>query len=209
MFKKMRLAIAALSVGMALVVLGACDSSGDDPVSSTGGSGHLTVQLTDMPLDMDTVQNVHVTIDSVIVFGVNLDGSDGEKIELMPRAETFDLLTLTGGVTTLLAEGDLPAGFYNKIRLGVPSASITFQDSTSADLQIESRKVDINVPFEIATSEDLEVTLDFDAGASLHIVGTGSGKFILRPVVKALKVTNPDPVPLPGPDPNGDPNGTG
>jgi len=171
-----------------LLLSAACSGSGDDGVGSTGGTGHLTVALTDTPIDIDTVQNVFVTIDSVEVFPADEGSSEPGKIELMPQAETFDLLTLTGGVTDVLAEEDLPAGFYTKIRLGVSQASMVFKDQTVVDLKLDSRKVDVNVPFEVVASDPLIVTLDFDAAASLHIVETGSGKYILRPVVKAVSV---------------------
>jgi hypothetical protein len=196
----MSLMVAALSLTLA-----GCPG-GDDGVGSTGGDGHLTVRLTDSPLNIDTVQSVHVMIDSVEVFVADSGDSEGGRIELMPHAETFDLLTLTGGVTELLAAGDLPAGFYKKIRLGVPEADIVFKDQTVADLKLDSRKVDINLPFEIALSESLVVTLDFDAAASLHIVETGSGRYILRPVVTAVIGSDPDPTPLPDPNAPADPN---
>ncbi len=197
-----------LGASALLLSLAACDGGQDDGVGISGGSGHVTVQLTDAPLDLDTVQSVNVTIDSLEAFPADTDSSETGKIELMPRAETFDLLTLTGGVTELLAEGDLPVGFYTKLRLGVPEANMVFKDQTVVALKIDSHKVDINLPFEIAQSESLIVTLDFDAAASLHVVGTGSGKYILRPVVTAVSGSDPDPIELPGPgDPNApDPN---
>ncbi|MGH9869632.1 MAG: DUF4382 domain-containing protein [Candidatus Polarisedimenticolia bacterium] len=209
-----RMALSCLTSGVLLLSLAACNGGHDDGVSSTSGKGHLAVQLTDAPLDMDTVQSVNVTIDSVEVF--TADESSTERIELLPHTETFDLLTLTDGVTTLLAEGDMPVGFYKKIRLGVPQANLVFKDQTVVDLKLDSRKVDINLPFEILLNDSLLIILDFDAAASLHIVETGSDKFILRPVVNAVKGSNPNPIPLPPPtdpnapsDPNapGDPNG--
>lgn len=195
--------------GALLLIPVACNGQGgDDGVGSTGGgSGHIAVRLTDKPIDISTVQSVNVTIDSVEVFPA--DGSfDTDKIELMPRAETFDLLTLTGGVTTLLAEGDLDNGYYTKIRLGVPEANMVMDDGSMVDLMIASHKVDINLPFQISQSESMTVTLDFDAAASVHVTGTGSGKYILRPVVTGIASFDPDPIDLPGPvDPNEmDPN---
>ena len=200
-----RAMVLCLFLGPMLLAAG-CAGGGDDGVGSTGGTGHLAVQLTDAPLDIDTVQSVNVTIDSVTVWPGDSGGSEHEKIELMPHAETFDLLTLTDGVTTLLAEDDLPAGFYTKIRLGVPEANMVFKDQTVVDLKLSSEKVDINLPFSIALSEALVVTLDFDAAASLHIVGTGSGKYILRPVVNAVIGSDPPPIGFPDPNAPTDPN---
>src|SRR5262245_9272414 len=188
------------TVGVLLLSLAACSGNHDDGVSSMSGKGHVAVSLTDAPLDIDTVQSVIVTLDSVEVFSGGTDSSSADRVELMARAETFDLLTLTDGVTTLLAEGDLPTGSYKKIRTGVRDAHLVFKDLTEQNLKIDSHKVDINLPFEIIQDDNLLVTLDFDAAASLHIVEAGnSNQFILRPVVNGVKSSNPDPVPLPPP----------
>lgn len=196
-----------LTACLLLLPAAACDGDHSYHVSSTDGTGYVYIHLTDAPLDIDTVQSVNVTLDSVEVFRAASIASDEEKIELLPRAATFDLLTLTNGITTLLAAGDLPAGYYTKIRLGISAANLVFKDQTESPARIDSNKVDINLPFEIATSESLVVTLDFDAAASLHVVLTGSDRYILRPVVTGVAGSDPDPVPLPG-DPNmpADPN---
>jgi hypothetical protein len=118
----------------------------------------------------------------------------------MTYPETFDLLTLTGGATTLLADGELPAGFYSRIRMGVASAALTFLDGTVVELKIESNKVDVPIRFEVSSDDVTPILLDFQADASVHVTGTGSGKYVLRPVVTPVPLSD-DPVDDPGDDP--------
>jgi len=150
------------------------------------GTGTLNVHLTDAPIDLSTVQKVEVTITGVIVYpreNTMPDMAEGSPIELMTHPETFDLLTLTDGATTLLASGEVPVGSYNRIRLEVSDATMTHSDGTTQPLKIEAGKVDIPIKFEIGSDEMEQVTLDFDAGASVQVNETASGQFILRPVV--------------------------
>ncbi len=165
----------------------ACDG-GSGSAGVTAGTGHLSIHLTDAPIDLSTVRSVIVTIDGVTVYGGRLlNGDDIPPRDLMTHPETFDLLTLTGGATTLLAEGDLSAGMYNRIRLHVSSASLEFLDGTTAPLKIESNKVDVPIPFEVGVDAFEEITLDFQADASVHVNETGNDKYILRPVVTPVR----------------------
>ncbi len=185
---------------LALVLLfSACDGSDDGSAQISGGFGELEVHLTDAPLDLATVSSVMVTIDAVTVYGgMELDGTEVPPIELLTHPDTFDLLTLTGGATMLLADGELPAGFYQRIRMGISAASLTFLDGTMVDLKIESNKVDVPIQFEVSAGDLMELVLDFQADASVHVTETGDDRYILRPVVT--------PVSLPGDDPGDEPD---
>lgn len=178
----------AVLAALFLPLLAACsDGSGTAAVGlgvDPAGAGHVEVRITDAPIDMNTVQNVWVTIDSVLVYPrATMDGNEPRPIELATHPGTFDLLTLTGGATDLLAEGDLPAGFYDRIRMGVTEAHLVFRDGTEEPLRIEPEKVDVPIPFELSVDEQMQIVLDFDAAASIQVNETGNGKYILRPVV--------------------------
>jgi Domain of unknown function (DUF4382) len=155
--------------------------------SHTGGTGTVQVHLTDAPIDLSTVQSVTVTITGVIVYrgsdAMMPQVDDGGSIALVTHPETFDLLTLTGGATTLLASGEVPAGSYQRIRLEISSATLTYKDGTEAPLKIDSNKVDIPISFHVAVDQTSNMTLDFDAAASVQVNDTASGTLILRPVV--------------------------
>jgi hypothetical protein len=166
-----------------LAVLVACDASG--AASVKGRMGHLDIQLTDAPIDLSNVSSVVVTITGVFVYP-GVEGMDDEAappLVLTSHPESFDLLTLTGGATALLASGEVPVGFYERIRLNVSSATLTYADGSSVDLKIESNKVDVPIGFQVSASGDASIVLDFDAAASVQVNETASAELILRPVV--------------------------
>jgi hypothetical protein len=175
------LAVAAI----ALPLLTACsDSSG-----SSSGMGTVNVRMTDAPIDLSEVQSVMVTIDGVILYSEG--DSEGDmpqvnplgSIPILTHPDTFDLLTLTGGATTLLASGEAPAGRYQRIRLEVSKAELTFKDGRIEPLKLDSGKVDVPIAFNLGVDETQTLTLDFDAAASVQVNLTGSDQYILRPVV--------------------------
>jgi hypothetical protein len=181
----MRRLASSLAILVLLSVSACSDGSGEINMGVDGGTGHVEVRMTDTPLDMSTVANVWVVIDSVTAYPESLSG--GEESAPMPLATTageFDLLTLTGGATTLLASGDLPVGSYSRLRLHVPSGRIVFLDGREEQLKLDSEKVDVPVPFDLGRDETQQLLLDFDAEASIQVNETAvDGKYILRPVV--------------------------
>ncbi len=176
----------SLLVLAAAALLTGCSEDGGSSGGSGGATGSLAVRLTDAPIDMSNVQSVNVTIAGVAVYpGEPLEplGASAGPIDLLSHPATFDLLTLTGGATQLLASGEVTAGEYDRIRLEITDATLVFTDATSVPLTIESNKVDVPIDFTVTAGEATTLTLDFDAAASVHVTGTGSDKSILRPVV--------------------------
>jgi Domain of unknown function (DUF4382) len=170
---------------LAAAGLPACSGSS---TASVSGHGQLDINLTDAPIDLSNVASVVVDISAVTVYPGDpemsgTDGTEAAPIVVLDHPATFDLLTLTGGATALLASASLPAGLYQRIRLDITSARMTFKDATTTNLKIDSNKVDIPIRFQVRQAETTGVTLDFDAGASVQVNDTGSGTFILRPVV--------------------------
>ncbi len=166
-----------------LIVFAACNGSG--PASITGGTGHLEIQLTDAPIDLSNVESVVVTITGVLVYpGIEeMDDDTAPPIVLSSHPRTFDLLTLTGGATDLLASGEVPAGFYQRIRLEISAATLIYMDGSTINLKIDSNKVDVPIRFQVSSGDESSVILDFDAAASVQVNETASDTFILRPVV--------------------------
>ncbi len=180
----------AVAQTLAILALTACLGCGSGSLNAhvENGTGTVQVHLTDAPIDLSSVQSVIVTITDVTLYPRDdsspmPDPTPGGPIELMTHPSTFDLLTLTGGATTLLASGEVPAGRYSRIRLGVADAQLTYKDGTTTTLKIESGKVDVPIGFEVGVDETQQLTLDFDAAASVQVNQTGNGVSILRPVV--------------------------
>jgi hypothetical protein len=186
----------ALALISLAALLTAC-SHGAMSASVDNGKGTVNVFLTDAPLDLTGVQSVNVTLTGVVLYpnddagdGLLDDPADdgGTPVVILSHPATFDLLTLTGGATTLLGTDEVPAGGYSRIRLVVEEASLTYLDGTVVPLKIESGKVDVPIRFDITRDETTGVVLDFDAAASVQVNETSSGGLILRPVVTPKQV---------------------
>jgi hypothetical protein len=177
------------------------------------GTGTVMLSLTDAP--NFELEAVFVTIDEVKVCqaGIepeNADIEDGDEncewLSLMSDKGTYDLLTLTDGVTETLGIEDLPAGIYSQMRLMIgetpaappegkapyPFANYAVVDGVEYELKIPSgvqSGIKLVHPFEVLEGRFKELVLDFDAKKSVVKAGN-SGKFNLKPTIKVIEVEN-------------------
>jgi hypothetical protein len=177
-----------LLVAALAVTLAGCSG---DHASNGLVMGDIEVRLTDAPIDISTVQSVNVTLTGVIVYPGDTgdpfdDMNQPPPIHLMSVPATFDLLTLTGGATALLASGEVPVGVYHRIRLEVSEATLVYNDGTTAPLKLDPGKVDVPIVFHVEEVGINPLTLDFDAAASVQVNETASDQLILRPVVTPI-----------------------
>lgn len=163
----------------AFAALAACGSS------SGGDTGTMSVRLVDGPTpEYDAVK---LDVRSVSIHS----GADG-WITLGTPNKVINLLALTGGVAETLAEGaTLPAGHYDQMRLllGPDNSVVLSSDHTEHALKVPSGMqsgVKLNVSFDVAPNTTKDVFIDFDAHRSVFVHETGSGKYLLRPVVRAV-----------------------
>jgi hypothetical protein len=104
--------------------------------------------------------------------------------------QTLDLLTLRDGVTEAVGVATLPPGRYGQIRLMLVDASIVV-DGVEHELTIPSGAesgLKINGGFALYDGVATTITLDFDAGRSVHYT-EGSG-YIMKPVIDVIDVTS-------------------
>lgn len=181
----MRSAVQSL-IGIVLITLIAV--SCNDINSGEPGKARLDVSLTDAPANYQEVNvdvqglRIHYTPD-----GDTADG-DGQWIDLPVEPMTVDLLELTNGVDTLLASAELEPGSYKELRLILGDENTVTVDSVTHDLKVPSGQQSgykIKLKTELEEGDDIEVVVDFDAGRSVHKAGN-SGKYILKPVLKAF-----------------------
>jgi hypothetical protein len=105
---------------------------------------------------------------------------------------TVNLLGLTGGVEATLVNGaTLPAGHFGQMRLLLGDGNtVKLLDGSVHDLTVPSglqTGVKLITDFDVLPGTTRDVFIDFDAHRSIWLHGAGaSGKFILRPVVRAL-----------------------
>lgn len=156
---------------------------------SPSGSGGFRLLMHDQPID-DMAQ-VWVTFGEVTLF---MEGEAPKSYETKVDGEPVrvDLLTLTDGTLEVIYEGDIEPGTYTQIRLILTKATYVAkgdETETEVDLFVPSGEIKIPLDFEIESGKLTEVTVDFDAEESIHIHPTGTGLYIMRPVVKVVNVT--------------------
>jgi hypothetical protein len=169
--KKLFLFAAALSIS-----LFACKKDSSNAGTTTA---HLTVKLTDAPGAFDAVI---LNVKSVVVVT-----SEGEHT-LNLTGGPIDILRFRLGRDTVIAAQDIPAGTIQQIRLVLnDSGNRVIVAGISYDLTTPSGQtsgVKLNVHDNLIAGIAYTMLLDFDAAQS--IVLTGNGKYILKPVIRAI-----------------------
>ena len=170
----------SLLAGGALAGLLACGGSS----SGSGGSGRMNVSLVDGP----TSGYQHINLD---IQQVQIHGPSG-WVTLSSPNQTYDLLSLTNGISATLANGaTLPAGRYEQMRLILGSGNtVMLSDGSTQPLTVPSglqSGVKLIASFDVQAGTTDDVFIDFDAAHSIQVVQTGaSNKYILRPTVRAF-----------------------
>lgn len=180
----------------ALISLGLTSCSNDD--SSKEGSANLTVRMTDAPGDYDAVlidvQGIEIHVEAISEAEVGTDtGADDDGWVSVDNVQTgvYDLLELTGGVSQLLADTEVPAGYVSQMRLVLGSENHVMIDGDKKPLNTPSAqqsglKLQLNQNFE--AGENYAFLLDFDVDKS--IVTTGNGSYNLKPVIRLAAEAN-------------------
>lgn len=170
-----------------LAVLASGLVSCSDNNDSTKGdqTAHLSVSMTDAPGDYE---QVNIDVKDVMIQTAAAQG-DGENWVSVGdvQAGVYNLLDLTGGVTQLLADAEVPAGYVGQIRLVLGTdnnVKLAGQDTpeplSTPSAQQSGLKLQINQ--ELEAGKQYSYLLDFDVDQS--IVTTGNGGYILKPVIR-------------------------
>ncbi len=166
---------------VAAATLFSCSS--DD--SSGGDSARVQVRLTDAPGDYKAVW-----IDVVdVMVKSNAEASEEGWVSLAGvQPMQYDLLQLTGGVTELLADAQIEAGFLSQIRLVLGTDNyLVLNDGSEQPLSTPSAQqsgLKVKVDQELVAGETYDFLLDFDVDQSIVTAGS-SGGYILKPVIRA------------------------
>ena len=199
----------ALALLLALAAA-ACDDGTDalDP-------GVMTLLLTDAPGD---ITQAIVTIERVEMVG------DGEAEVLLEEPFTTDLLTLSNDFATLVDEVTVPGGSYAQLRFIIPEACIVVEDegifasdgfddcgTPDGELQLpsfDSSGLKVNLPggAQEIDGDSYIILVDFDVSQSFGQQAGNSGRWVMRPVIRAddfsasgivtVELTAPDSVDL-------------
>lgn len=189
--KRIGLVLSTIVLGIILMV--ACND--DDSMSIQDGKGKVNIYLTDAPFPIDLISKTYVTIDKVEIRKQETDSTGSEFIVLTEEPMEIDLLTLSNGVTELLASVDLEAGTYDQIRMHVTDSKVVMNDDTEFDLKVPSGsssglKIKIEPALEISSGQTADVLLDFDVSKSFVAKGNMENGhfngFNFKPVVRCV-----------------------
>jgi hypothetical protein len=182
----------ALSLsGIAALVL-ACGDSGE--------TGQVRLHAGDAPFPFELIDSATVVVEKVdIHIAADEAGESGFHV-LTTAQHTLNLLELQNGVTTVLADSEVPAGKITEIRLEVSEASVTLTDGRTFDLNIPSGdesglKIFPNPHIEVVGSLTTELLLDFDVSRSFHPIPSGATQaveiegFTFRPSLRASNLS--------------------
>lgn len=154
---------------------------------SNGDTGTMTVEMADAPID--SADAVNVFIERVEVNRV--DDPNGWTTLSEPQ-QSYDLLELTNGATTVIGSAELEAGTYPQIRLILSQGGHSVEiDGTVYDMFVPSGAqtgVKLNINAEIQEDIEYVLLLDFDASRSVVEAGQNDqNPFILKPVIKVTE----------------------
>lgn len=156
------------------------DEANDNPEPQTAS---VSVALTDAPGDYEKVF-VQVT-DVMVKIDTEEDPVEGWQSLGNINTGVYDLLTLTGGESELLAETELPPGHLTEMRLVLGGNNTVIIDGIPYPLETPSAEqsgLKLQVDQELEAGVDYNFILDFNVEKS--IVHTGSDKYILKPVIR-------------------------
>jgi len=173
-----RLSLFALSLAAGVFFFISCNKS-----STSSGTGHIEIRLTDDPSPYDAVyidvQKVEVNVSS------DSGTSSGWQTIPMLRPGVYNLLDFRNGIDTVLAAADLPAGKLSQMRLILGSNNSVVVKGQSYALKTPSAQqsgLKFKINSTLTSGIVYRLWIDFDAGRS--IVTTGNGGYILKPVIR-------------------------
>ena len=157
--------------------------------------GRLLIMLRDSPGDYEEVNvevvGIQVNRQAKVAGG---NPTTSGWIDLDAKEGVYNLLDLTDGAEVLIADGKLPAGDVKQVRLilGENNSVVVGGQSfplTTPSAQLTGIKINVDVGVDVTLLEEINYYLQLDFEAAKSVVQSGaSGKYILKPVVKAITV---------------------
>ena len=191
--RKSNLILAAFFAGLALLLVPGCEKWFE-----TESAGRLVVTLTDDPFNIDLIESATVTIERIEVRQEGLDDTIPFKT-IMEIPVSLDLMDLRNGVTSELANANLPVGNYDQVRLVTGEATLKIKDGGLYALKLPSGdqsgiKVNISPPIAIEGGLTSELLLDIDLSKSFILRGNTSKPdgimgVNFKPVVRAVNIS--------------------
>lgn len=171
-------------IALGFMTIVATGGGGGGSSSSSGGTGSVAVFLTDGPAD--EYDELWVTITEVTLIPAANSGAAPAVMYSSPEGCEVNLLAYRNEDFLFTVKHGIPAGTYEKIRLGIADIRPVNGPCAEMEVKLPSGKIDL-VPrgtFAVERGETLTIQLDIDANKSINLHEAGqSGKCVFRPVV--------------------------
>lgn len=165
----------------AVIFLTACSRS--DKGNTNSNKARLQVALTDDPGDYDAV---FIDVQDIKINYSNDANSGWESLPNVARGQ-YDLLKLVNDEDTILADVELTPGRIQQIRLILGTENYVEINGNLIKLTTPSAQqsgLKLNIHQDVEAGLLYKLTMDFDVAKS--IVETGSGKYMLKPVIRTV-----------------------
>jgi len=200
--------ILSLLIGVVLIIaLGltgaGCELKPTPPVEAATGT--VEVRVTDAPPG-DNVTGILVTaskleIHKAVAEQEREQEGEGEQVQEQEQQQaqvgegewisinitddnkSFDLLKIKG-LEDFLAASEVAAGKYTQVRLTIEKIEVALGGGEPEPATVPSGELKFVRPFDVVAGETTVIVVDFDADKS--VVVTGSGKIMVKPVVKLI-----------------------
>jgi len=156
-----------------------------DDDSTSDQNARVKISMTDAPGDYEAV------FVDVIDVKIKADAASDEEgwVSLDGvEAGRYDLLSLTGGITQLLATAEVAPGMLGQIRLLLGPDNAIVLNGTTEEIPLSTPSAQqsglkLKVNQELVAGVEYEYLLDFDVDKSIVKAGE-SGQYILKPVIR-------------------------
>ena len=177
---------------ISIMVVQSCNDSDNNE----DGTARVQLKLIDSPGDY-----LEVNVNIIDVQYNSAEDEDGwRSFESFVGPVDVNLLELVGGVSLFLTDENLPSGMMKQIRLVLGDGNYIVIDGDDKDSEEDDIKVDLTTPSAQQSGLKLKLDTELEAGFSYtfildwdvqkSIVETGSGKYILKPVIRVEAEVN-------------------
>ncbi|MBG7631788.1 MAG: DUF4382 domain-containing protein [Bacteroidetes bacterium] len=177
---------------ISIMVVQSCNDSDNNE----DGTARVQLKLIDSPGDY-----LEVNVNIIDVQYNSAEDEDGwRSFESFVGPVDVNLLELVGGVSLFLTDENLPSGMMKQIRLILGDGNYIVIDGDDKDSEEDDIKVDLTTPSAQQSGLKLKLDTELEAGFSYtfildwdvqkSIVETGSGKYILKPVIRVEAEVN-------------------
>lgn len=179
---------------MTLIVAAGFASCSDDDSNNSEGTAQVAVKLTDAPGDYEAVfvdvEDVLLKVDSQSEAEASAETETNEEgwVSLgNVEPQRINLLDLTGGITQLLGEAEIPAGYLHEMRLVLGENNAVKLHGSDGEILLDTPSAQqsglkVKVDQELNADTYYTFILDFDVDKS--VVTQGNGGYSLKPVLR-------------------------